>query len=165
MVHQNESAFVCLWHLTALLDDFCRGCRQEWHTCLFADLDEPLLASAAALKAQAADLVVFCQAGSAGLPPGAMRWSDAWVAAKRGRHAAIGWVNSRPYPEAGFAETETHVRNLARKGHMKYLGVKRCSLMGQHQNDPLAELAVGLAEPPTNECREVLPWSDSAQLQ
>lgn len=166
MVHQNESAFVCLWHLTALLDDFCRACRLEWHSCRYADLLEPELALAATDQARRADVVVFCQARSAELPPAVKPWAAGWIAAKRGQEAAIGWVIPCAYARPGRSETEAYLDELARKGGMTFLGVKQYALQCEdHPAGTRAKRTASLPEPRRNACDPVPNRPDPTRLQ
>jgi hypothetical protein len=147
LIHQEESAFVCLWHLTALFDDFCRECQQEWHSCRCSDLKVPELAMTAADQARQADLVVFCQGDSVELPPEVKTWTEAWVSAKRDQQAALGWMIRRS--RTGSGETEAYLGDMARRGRMTYLGMKDCSLVGKHPAHNPSELVASLAEPRT----------------
>lgn len=133
LVHQDDCAFVCLWHLSALFDDVCKECRQEWHSCLYADLQEPELALAAADQARQADLVVFCQAGAEELPPDVKQWTAGWITAKRGQGAAIGGVIPCSRAGLGSSKTGAFLDEMARKGSMTFLGVRQYALQSQNR--------------------------------
>jgi hypothetical protein len=125
MVHQNECAFMCVWHLTTLFERLRSDGEILWHSCSPEDVNEATSLARAAERAREADVIVFCQSRSTGLSPGVKRWIERWIPAKSGQEAALGLLI--PCGHDGSSDTEAYLRDVAGRGGMTFLGVGRCS--------------------------------------
>jgi hypothetical protein len=138
VVHQNECAFTCVWHLTTLFEGVRSDGEILWHSCSPEDCNEAAALARAAECACAADVIVFCHSRSTGLSPEVKRWMERWIPAKAGQEAALGLLV--PCGHDGSSDTEAHLRDVARRGGMTFLGVGHCAYEQIRGN---SECAVG----------------------
>jgi hypothetical protein len=120
IVHQEECAFTCVWHLNRFFQEIPDTGDILWNSCSAEDLHEPMSYKEALEHAKKADLIVFCEPRSVALLREAKDWIERWVPEKVGQEAALGVLVPC---SCGGSGTEAYLREVAARAGMAFLGM------------------------------------------
>lgn len=126
MVHEDEGALACIWHLTSLLQEQFPDIELQWHSCPASALSSPEseMAQVATEHGREADLLVFCSGLSVEVSPEIRRWTERWAASTPVGEAAI--VQLIPCHASPSSQAAAYFRDLASQERITFLGVGRC---------------------------------------
>ncbi len=131
ILHENECAFMCLWHLTTYFEALPDAGEIQWHSCTPAELKAPESFARAESRAREADVIVFCQSGGGDFPTEVKQWIDGWLPAKSGQEAALGLLLVCGNQEVDRASE--YLQGVAERGGMTFLGVGHCAYEKSHR--------------------------------
>jgi hypothetical protein len=130
ILHENECAFMCLWHLTTYFETLPDPGEIQWHSCSPADLKAPASFARAETRAHEADVIVFCQRGGGDFSAEVKQWIDGWPPSKSGQEAALGLLLVCGNKEVDRAAA--YLPGVAERGGMTFLGVGHCAYEKSH---------------------------------